>query len=87
VKLSAKSIASLKKQAAKSGTTVTVYGYQEKLVKGKKTISSNRAKAIAAQLKKFNKNFKVRVVAAGSTKVAQCKTQKYNCGIVVFSAK
>jgi phage terminase large subunit len=86
-KVSAKSLVTLKKQAVKSGKIVRVYGYQTKLINGRKTVSLNRAKAVKAALLKINKNLDVRVVAAGATKNAKCKSVKNNCVSVVFSNK
>jgi hypothetical protein len=85
--VSAKSLAVLKKQAVKSGKVIRVYGYQTVVIKGKKTLSLNRGKAIKAALLKINKNFDVRIVAAGDTKIKQCKTVKNDCAVVVFSKK
>ena len=85
--VSAKSLAVLKKQAVKSGKVIRVYGYQTKVINGKKTVSLNRGKAIKAALLKINKNFDVRVVAAGATQLKQCKTVQNNCAVVVFSNK
>ncbi len=86
-KVSAKSLVTLKKQAVKSGKVVRVYGYQTKLINGRKTVSLNRAKAVKAALLKINKNLDVRVVAAGATKNAKCKTVSNSCVAVVFSNK
>ena len=85
--VSTKSLAVLKKQAVKSGKVIRVYGYQTKLINGKKTVSLNRGKAIKAALLKINKNFDVRIVAAGAKQLKQCKTVKNNCAVIVFSNK
>ena len=83
-KVSAKSLAVLKKQAAKSGKVIRIYGYRSKSTS--KAVSIKRAKAIKAALLKINKNFDVRVIAS-SSRIARCNSVKNNCAVVIFSRK